>query len=124
MSDDTIDLREKLFLEFKDSNSRLEEIRSRIREQHDSMELMHKEANDAEREMSFLRRTVHLVLTEDMDPVLAKFQVSEEFKKEERESNIAPGRLFAVSHDSDKPRRKSKIRRMFRAIREIWNERY
>lgn len=124
MSDDT-DLREKLFIEFRESNTRYEELRSRIREHNQDLELMHKEANDAEREMNFLRRTVHLVITEEMDPVLAKFQVSEEFKKEEKDNGISPGRLFAVSRSDDSPpRRRGKLRRMFRAFREIWHERY
>lgn len=117
-----IDQREKLFSEFKESNSKLEEMRSRIYEHSQQLDLMHKEAADAEREFNFLRRTVHLVLVEDLDPIMAKFKVSDEMKNDRDKS---PGVIgYTIVADEDRSYRRSKLRRIMRAIREIWNERY
>lgn len=118
-----IDLREKLFSEFKDSNTRLEDMRLKIREHSQQLESMHKEASDVEMEFNFLRRTVHLVLTEDLDPVLAKFRVSEETKNNREKSN-SPGIIGYAISAADDVRRPGKIKRIIRAIREICNERY
>lgn len=121
-----IDQKEKLFLDYKESHQRLEEIRTRIREHSNLMEELHKEASDSEREHDFLRRVLHLTVAEDMDPILAKFKVSEEFKDSEGKVIRSNGSIgYAISAvDDDRYVRRSKLRRMIRVVREIWNERY
>ena len=118
-----IDHRENLFHELKETHFRFEDVKSRLREQSNKLEELHREANECEREYNFLKRAVHLTITEDMDPVLAKFQISEELRKEPYDRlSKSPG-LYAISSVEENRYHKSKVKRMLVAIREIWNER-
>lgn len=120
-----IDQKEKLFSDYKESHQQLEDIRTRIRDHSTLMEELHKEAGECEREYNFLRRVLHLTIAEDMDPILAKFKVSEEFKSSPDENVIKSSLAYTItSVDDDRYVKRSKLRRMIRAIREIWNERY
>lgn len=116
------DHREKLFLEFKESYLRVEQIRDQLKSQSEKMEELHKEAHELEREHQFIKRAVYLVLGEDMDPILAKFKISEEDKNNPKESFSSRNLLVAAVDDDYK--RPGKIKRMFRAVREIWHERH
>lgn len=115
------DHREELFMEFKESHARLEDVKSRIREQSALLESMHTEASEIEKEYDFLRRVVNLNITEDMDPVLAKFRVSEEQRSNPigKSSGLSSvPSLRVISEDV----KRSKVKRMLRAIKEIWND--
>lgn len=118
------DHREKLFEEFKENYGRLEEIRIQIKDQAEQLDALHKEAHEIEKEHNFLRRVVHLNIVEDMDPVLAKFKVSEEQKSNPTEKTIGSSGLSYVMIADTENTRVGKIRRMLKAIKEIWNERY
>jgi hypothetical protein len=119
----TVDHREKLFSEFKASHERYENVRQKIKEHGELLEQLHKEGNDCERELNFLKRVVHLNIVDDMDPVLAKFTVSEEIKQEPYQYGKSPGLYSTISIAEDRPQRRGKFKRMFKAIMEIYNER-
>ena len=112
------DHREKLFLEFKENHSRLEDLKLRIREQSTLLEELHAKAHELECEHNFLRRVVHLNITEDMDPVLAKFKVSDEQKNEHKSIMSGSASPYIIVAD-DRPRF-GKLGRMIMAIKEIW----
>ena len=117
-----IDHKEKLFLDFKQCHLALEDTRHRLREHNVTMEALHKEAHDQEREYQFLKRAIHLVIAEDMDPILAKFKVSEETKQNPEKTIGSLG--YAIMSAEDDRYRPGKFKRMYRAFKEIWCERH
>lgn len=116
------DLREKLFLEFKEVHNKKENIADQIRAQQTELEKLHDDMCKTDKEYQFLRRVINVVIIDSIDPILAKFKVSEMLKDELTDSYVKTS-ISGYNDFSISEVKKSKIRRMFNAIKEIWYDR-
>ena len=115
--------REDLFKEYRKSSQDLNDLRGKLRKIGDEHEQVHKEANDHERTHSYLRQVVDLVLSEDEDPVMAKFRIRDQMERREKDHNVlSPSIGYVITEETAKPARRGRFSRAWRAFRREWND--
>lgn len=123
MNDD-VDHREKLFSEYRDSANDLRNINLEIREISENLSRKQKIAYETERAADQLKRAIDLVIVDQLDPIMARFKVIEEYSNKDFAKSTLSGVYVTdtidVNQVEERLTRSEKVKRMWNTCKEIW----
>jgi uncharacterized protein YoxC len=105
MDQDFKDQRELLIKEYADVASQADDSEKNIEEMQDKLDGLRQERESLNEKKYFLQDVLDKVLIEHCDPVLAKFQIGEDYKA--RHSNKKAGSVFLSASSTNKSRRRN-----------------
>lgn len=123
MNDD-VDHREKLFSEYRDLANDLRNISLEIREISENLSRKQKIAYETERAADQLKRAIDLVIVDQLDPIMARFKVIEEYSNKDFAKSTLSGFYVTdtidVNQAEERLTKSEKVKRMWNTCKEIW----